>query len=341
LDAIRLTEYLTQNHDGVLAILEDLGYTNLNHNIYKNEIRFSREEGRNPSSSKLDLNTLGYKIFSTNEKGNLYTLVMNRLDSKYFPDALNYIVDLLELGKSNFSNKIKYPFNGFYKNLIKELNDPELCMKTYDEDILTPFLKKYNTMFFNDGISYQTQEHFKIGYDIETNRITVPEYTFDGKLCGIMGRLNDKNCEKHERWIPIIPCSRALTLYGYHQNYKKIQEKGICVVGESEKLPMQLFDFNCYVGLATCCNNISLTQEKYIKSLLIPKTILAYDEGLEEEYIREEAKKLKIDNSIFKNEVGYIYDDDNSYLPKGSKAAPSDYGKTIFNELIKNKVRWV
>jgi DNA primase len=132
-----------------------------------------------------------------------------------------------------------------------------------------------------------------------------------------------------------------LTLYGYHQNYQKIQEKGLCIIGESEKYPQQLHSFDCHIGLATCGNNVSPVQEKYIKSLLVPKVILAFDEGLEEEYIRGEAQKLKIDNQIFKNEVGYIYDDDNTYLPKGSKASPSDFGKVIFNKLVQEKVRLI
>lgn len=341
MDAIRLTDYLTQNQDEVLTVLNDLGFTNIQHNRIKGEVRFSREEGRNPSSVKLNLNTLGFKCYSTNEKGNLYTLVMNKTNNIYFPDTLNYIADLLGIEKGKFNNKIKYPFGGFYKNLIREIQEPELCMRTYSDEILDPYLHKYNMMFFNDGIDYQTQEHFKIGFDIESNRITVPEYTVDGKLCGIMGR-SIWSKEPHEtRWLPIISCSRTLTLYGYHQNYQKIQEKGLCIIGESEKLPQQLHSFDCHVGLATCGNNISPVQEKYIKSLLVPKIILAYDEGLEEEYIREEAKKLKINNQIFANTVGYIYDDDNTYLPKGSKASPSDYGKIILNKLIQEKVRLI
>ena len=80
---------------------------------------------------------------------------------------------------------------------------------------------------------------------------------------------------------------------------------------------------------------------KYIKSLLVDKTILAYDEGLEEEYIREEAKKLKVNNAIFNNKVGYVYDRENIIIPKESKGSPSDFGKEKFSYLIKNCVVWI
>ena len=109
-----------------------------------------------------------------------------------------------------------------------------------------------------------------------------------------------------------------LTLYGYHTNYGNIQNKNLCIIGESEKFTQQLDSFGCYLGLASCGCHLSDTQAKYIKGLLVDKTILAYDEGLEEEYIREEAKKLKVNNTIFNNKVGYVYDRENIIIPKGN-----------------------
>lgn len=341
MNAVRLSEHLTNNKDGVLTILESLGFTDIQYNSSKNEFRFAREEGRNPSSVKLSLDTLLFACFSTNEKGNIYTLVMIKTGDNYFPNALRYIANLLGLNKEEFNQKIELPFGGFYKELMREIKEPELVMKTYSESMLEPYLHKYNTMFLNDGINYQTQEKFKIGYDLESNRITIPEYTLDGNLCGVIGRLNNVNAESHERWLPIIPCSRSLTLYGYHQNYQKIQEKGIVIVGESNKFPLQLDSFNCHIGLATCGCNISPTQAKYIKGLLVSRIILAYDEGLNEEQIRYEAGKLKVDTPIYKSNVGYIYDYNNKYLPKDSKASPSDFGKEVFHKLIKERVVWL
>lgn len=340
MNAFKLTEHLSNNRDAILLVLESLGYQNITYNSSHNEYRFAREYGRNPSSVRLSIDTLGFICFSTNERGNLYSLVMNKKNLN-FPKALEYIADLLGLRKSEFSKSVKIPFGGFYKKLIREIQEPETNMKTYDESILEEYSGKYNTMFFRDGISYQTQEKFHVGYDIWTNRITVPEYTFDGKLCGIMGRSIDHNCTKEERWLPIIPCSRSLTLYGYHTNYEFIQQKNLCIIGESEKFTQQLDSFGCHIGLGSCGCFLSDTQIKYAKSLLVSKSILAYDEGLEEEYVREEAKKLKIDNAIFANKVGYIWDSENQIIPKGSKGSPSDYGKEAFSYLIKNCVKWI
>ena len=71
------------------------------------------------------------------------------------------------------------------------------------------------------------------------------------------------------------------------------------------------------------------------------KIVLAYDEGLEEDNVRMQAEKLVLNNAVFKNRVGYIYDKNNLILPKGSKASPSDLGRNAFLELIKNHVVWL
>lgn len=340
MNALKLTEHLSNNRDDILKVLESLGYQNITYNSSHNEYRFAREYGRNPSSVRLSIDTLSFICFSTNERGNLYSLVMSK-KSLNFPRTLEYIADLLGLEKSNFNKSVKVPFAGFYKKLVREIQEPEISMKTYDESILKEYQGKYNSMFFRDGISYKTQEKFNVGYDIWTNRITVPEYTFDGKICGIMGRSIDINCAKEERWLPIIPCSRSLTLYGFHTNYECIQRKNLCVIGESEKFPQQLDTMGSNVGLGSCGCYLSDTQVKYIKGLLVGRVILAYDEGLEEEYVREEAKKLKVNNTIFHNNVGYIWDSEHQVIPKESKGSPSDYGKDGYLYLMKNCVKWI
>ena len=317
-----------------------MDYTQITYRNQKNELRFSREDGHNPTAMRLKLDTLKFDGFSINAHGNLYSLVM-KTKHLSFPKALKYIAETLGLEKSQFRQKIRYPFGGFYKGLMREIREPEYSMTTYDDSILNDYIGKYNLMFFKDGINFQTQQFFNVGFDIETLRITVPEYTLDGRLCGIMGRLNDSRCPKDERWLPIIPCSRSLTLYGYHHNYETIQQKNIVVVGESEKFVQQLHSMGSYVGLATCGCDVSEIQAKHLKALMTSKIILAYDEGLEEDQIRTQAEKLILDNAMFRNKVGYVFDRDNLILPKGSKASPSDLGKGAFLELIKNHVTYI
>lgn len=339
-NALSLSNYLSNNLDACIALLESMDYTQITYRNQRNEIRFSREDGHNPTAMRLKLDTLKFDGFSINLHGNLYSLVMYTKNLS-FPNALKYIAETLGLEKRQFSKRIRYPFGGFYRGLMKEIQEPEYSMETYDDSILLEYSNRYNLLFLKDGISFQTQEHFNVGFDIETLRITVPEYTLDGRLCGIMGRLNDSQCAKEDRWLPIIPCSRSLTLYGYHHNYETIQQKNIVIVGESEKFVQQLHSMGKYTGLATCGCDVSDVQARHLKALMTSKIILAYDEGLEEEQIRAQAEKLVLNNAIFKNQVGYIFDREHEILPEGSKASPSDFGINAMNELIKSHVVWL
>ena len=336
---MRVNEALSADENVVREILEELEFTQLTFDTCKRTFRFAREEGRNPTSMVLNLDTLSFICFSTNSKGNLYTLIMQRKNMN-FPTALKWAADFAGLDKEEYNIDIKLPFGGFFQGLVRKISEPEFSMNTYDESELNEYKGFYNTMFLKDGISFESQEKFNIGYDALSNRITIPIWSLDNKLIGIMGRYNGQ-CEHEERWLPIIPCSRSLTIYGFNENYQSIQEKGMAIIGESEKFVMQADSFGCHIALATSGCHISDTQAKHIKSMFLPKIILAYDEGLSEEDIIAEAEKLKMDNQIYKNQVGYIYDREHKYLPEGSKASPSDLGKEVFSKLVKECVVWL
>ena len=325
-----------------MEILEDLGFEHIVERSGKQgaELRFCRAGGDNPSAMQFFLETLKFRCYTTGERGDMYSLVMQQKDCD-FPTALHYIAKKAGIRANTLNKPVKLPFGGFYKRLSKELQEPEYSMRTYNESTLEPYLGKCNLMFQKDGIDFMTQEFFRVGYDLESLRVTVPNWTLDGKLCGIMGRSNDPRCPHDERWLPVIPCSRTYTLYGFHQNYSDIQSKGIVVIGESEKFVMQMRSMGSNVGLATCGCDVSTVQSKHIKGLLVPKVILAYDEGLEEEQIRAEAEKLVVDNPILQNRVGYVWDAEHEILPVGSKASPTDFGKEAFSFLVKQKVKWL
>lgn len=337
----KLNNILSGNFDAIETILEEVGVTDIHPNLTRREIRCSREEGRNPSSIRINIDTLYYKCFSTGEDGSIYSLIMDRLD-KTFPQALKWVVAVLDLESSELKRKsIKLPFGGYFKKIIKQIEEPELNMKTYDEELLEEYSEQYSWLFNQDGISYDTQKYFKVGYDVFSNRITIPQWDINGNLVGIMGRLNECNAEKDKRWLPIVSCQRSLTLYGYHFNYRDIQREQICFIGESEKFVMQLRSMDIKNSLAVCGCDISNTQARYLKALMCKKYILCFDEGLTEDQIIKQAKKLKIDTPLYTNEVGYIYDKDRELLPSGSKASPTDMGLDVFEQLIETKVKWI
>lgn len=338
---VKLNEHISGNVEAVEIILENLGCENLTYHQGRREFRCSRDAGKNPSAVKVNVDTLGFTCYSTGERGSIYNFIMIKKDCN-FPTALRWVQKLLKLDSENLIDKdIKLPFCGFYKQINQDIKEPELSVKTYPVDVLAPYLGRYTKSFVEDGIDVLTQQKFMLGYDFETDRIIIPQWNMNGELVGLMGRSNDKNIPYEFRWLPIIPCSRSYTLFGYHQNYAKIQQQQLCVVTESEKGVMQLASMGKNYGLATCTKSISAVQERYLKALRVEKIVLAYDQGLSQEELEHEAAKLKLMNPIYKNKVGYIYDPKGDILALGSKDSPTDLGSKAFETLLNKYTIWI
>lgn len=333
-----LTEKIIANPDYLMKILEELGFDNIRDR--GSYFQFPNKDGDNQTAISILKDTLVYNNYTRNDKGNLITLVMKEKNLE-FPDALKWISKTLGLSGVSTNTKIRKPFGGFYTSLIASESDTDSNIKTYPESILGEDLYKYNVLWHQDGVDFDTQKSFKLGYNLETNSILIPIYNTSGELVGCKARKNDSKCELTERWWAYIPFPKTQIVYGYHWNYKKIIEKDMCIILEAEKSVQQCHSFGCNLALSTFGHNISPVQARIIKSLKTKKIILAYDENLSEEEIRKEAEKLIIDTKILKNKVGYIYDKNHKYLKKGSKDSPSDHGEETFKKLLKECVVWI
>lgn len=339
MNAALLQQYLTGHEDMLYTILETLNFQNITYSSARKQFRFSRDEDTNPTAMMLDCTTLRYYCYSTSGKGNLFTLIMDRIHCT-FPQSLAFVAEVLNLDTGSFNRKIRYPFGGFYRKLIPGAQN-DTPQPIIPEATLDPYLGKCNTLFFQDGIDYKTQELFQVGYDEYSNRITIPERDYNGNLVGIMGRSNDPHCKHEERWLPLVPCSRSKTLFGLTQNYHHIAERNTIFLFESEKAPMQLRSFGSKLGLGLCGCHVSKSQADMIHSLLPERVVLALDEGLEEEQIREEAQKLVQNNIIVKTKVGYVWDANGDIIPQGSKLNAADLGIDAYKQIMKTKVRWL
>ncbi|MCY7757798.1 hypothetical protein [Bacillus inaquosorum] len=338
MDVYNLKNHIIEKPEYIELILEETGFYNIDNR--GNEYRCARKEGRNPTSVKINKTTLSATCYSTNLNGDLITLVKDKLGLT-FPKTINKIAELIDYKDEEQYEPPKIPFGGFYKKIRKFSNPIDIDLETYSEDILDQFEQVPNMLFYEDGISPKTQSVFQIGYDSVTGRITVPWKTFSGELCGVMGRLNKKTISEDEtKWLPIIPFPKSKTLYGFVENYSSIREKGIIMLGESEKHTMALSSKGLNVGVSLGGSFLSEVQANNIKSMFPKKSLIMMDEGLDEEHSLTIAKSLKFEN-FFKNEVGYIFDRENKYLPKGSKMAPADLDKMSLECLIRDCTVWI
>lgn len=328
MNVVELTNVIQLNTDYIAEILEALGHTDVRDR--QNYFQCSNLDGDNSSAISILKDGLLYQNFTRNRKGNIYTIVMDEKGCD-FPTALSFVAKVV--GYKDKKILIKPPFGGFYKSIMRSQTNPELEMPTYSESILPP-KGALSKMWFDDGVDYLTQERHGIRIDFDSNRILIPEYTITGELCGCKARYNG-NCPLDERWSMYIPFSKSLTIYGFHYHYNDILKKQKCFVFESEKACSQLESMGCNLGLGIGGHDISTTQQKYIRSLGVT-TILGFDQGISEEEIIYQAKKLIVDNQYWKNKIGYIVMDD---MPE--KCSPTDCGRKCFQELCSKQVKWV
>ena len=345
MDILQVKNHLMEKSSDIEVLLNKVGFHSIRES--EKEFRCAYEEGGNPTSVQINKESLFCNCFSKGIKGDIFVLLAHNLNydmPRSLPLVIKYVCDSLGIEYGNsFKPKenIKYPFGGHYRAIKKSPSYNVGTLPTYDNKIIDDYELCVNRRFLIDGISEESHIKYDIGYDVLTQRITVPWRTPLGEICGIMGRLNFDGEEDMPKWFPILPFKKSLTLFGYYQNYSAIQEKGMLFIGESEKFTMQLDSMDIDVSVSLGGSNISTIQANLIKSLR-PSTIIAcFDEGLDESYIIDQAKKLKSDNPFYRNKVGYIFDTDNRYLPLGSKASPSDYGKDIFETLVDNCIKWL
>jgi DNA primase len=340
MDIIQLNNYLQGDYDKISEILNQTGFHSISINQNKREIRCARDYGRNNTSVKINIDTLYSKCYSTNTRGNLITLIQRR-NNWTFKNTLVKIASILDIDEIKLQS-IQLPFGGYYKGLFTNNKLNYMGLPTYNEEILNDYYIKPSLIFYQDGIDYNVQHKYQIGYDRETERITVAWRDCNGDIIGIMGRYNSLNVPKEvSKWLPIIPFSKSYTLFGFSENYINLIEQDCVIISESEKAPMQLESKGINYGIGLGGSYINPPQINFIKSLNIKNTILSYDEGLEEEFIREQAKKLIMKTPFIQNRVGYIFDTNYEILERGKKQSPSDLGIGDLNYLLKNNVRWM
>ena len=325
--------YLKENPDKIQRILEYYNYHSIT--INNNEIRFAKIGGDNPSGCRIKLNdNLSATDFTTSYNGDIIGLIKQHTDLSY-KEIINTIKTITNKKINGNHKKEVGIFDDFFNDIYlpqQEENDEIV----YDPSILDQYSKyKWNMRFLKDGILPSSQVKFHIGYDEESNRITIPHFDIDGNLIGVMGRI-DSDEPTNYKYLPLIPFPKHKFLYGLYHNKECIKESKEIYIFESEKSVL-LGDSLNYRNFASLGgNSISTTQVEHILKLGVNKIILCLDEGLDTEVIKRDIQIIK--SMLFMRDVkiGVILDKENKYLPKGSKASPIDLRGEIFEKLIEN-----
>lgn len=330
-----ILQKLNENPDAIVELLEyyECGKIKVN----ARDIRFSRddrpESGLNISIRLIDNDACFVKDFAHNEANNIISWLIKNKNTD-FKSVLTIIKRILHLSDDWRPQNKRAIFGGVYEKITHRIDSPP---KTYDESILDDYLKLPNERFQRDNISLETQMQFGIGYDVETDRITLPIRDQHGSLMGIKGRRNYETDNVDDpKYLYIIPCQMSKTLFGYSNNYSEMYGKTVLVF-ESEKSVLQCASYGYHNAVALGSNSLSEYQAKMILSLNPQRVIFMLDNDLPIENTKRDIEVLRNVSAMRDFQISYF--DWTECLDLPEKSSPSDEGKEVLEDILAENIK--
>lgn len=183
--------------------------------------------------------------------------------------------------------------------------------------------------WIDEGISYNTQAMYGVGFDLESKRVVFPLCNRFGEIVGVKGRImRDEDSDR--KYMYLHKCLNSLEWFNFHYALPFIASDRFVYVFEAEKSCMKAFDRGIFNTVAIGASDISSQQVKTMKNIgLDVKIILCYDKGITFDAIKEQAK-------LFEGRKVYaMYDMDNLLQDRES---PMDAEPEVWEKLRKNNV---
>lgn len=328
-----IKEKLLEQPESIEHILDTFGFDKIRRN--HRELRCAFEPGMNPTAVVIRLQD-NENLFVKDYERNLSLDLINYLiKSKNIPfkDVMNAIKQELHLDSIyNYKRPVGL-FGGIYNNISR--SNSEISITTHPEEVLEQYGNTPNLLWLQDGISLSTQRKWGIGYDVQSQRITMPIRTSTGEIMAVKGRLNGEPEEFEPKYLYLIQGFMSQTLFGYSENYSSLYEGDILVV-ESEKsvLILDSWGYNNVVALGS--NSLSTTQAKLLMSLNPKSVTFMLDKSLSLENTQRNAELLKTFCTMKQLKIRYWNWEDN--LTLDDKAAPCDDTKEEFEYILQEEV---
>ena len=327
---------LLEQPESICNILDAFGFDKIRSN--HREIRCAFEPGMNPTAVVIrlqDNENLFVKDYERNISLDLINYLVKSKDI-LFKDVMNAIKQELHLDSIYNYKRRKGLFGGLYDKISH--SNSEILVTTHPEEILKQYGNIPNTLWLQDGISLSTQRKWSIGYDVLSQRITMPIRTSTGEIMAIKGRLNGDPEEFEPKYLYIVNGPMSQTLFGYSENYSSLYEGNVIVV-ESEKSVLKLdsWGYNNVVALGS--NSLSPAQAKLIMSLNPKSVTFMLDKSLKLQNTKTNINMLK--NFCVMRQIDIKFWDWTENITLDDKSAPCDDTRDefeyILNEEIKNE----
>lgn len=205
--------------------------------------------------------------------------------------------------------------------------------QVFEESLLNQYVINPLADYKKEGISYNTQVEFNVGFDLVTERIVFPIRNKLGDIVSVKARTIDPLYKEKGiyKFIYLYNFNKMIELYNWDKALFHILEKKEILIFEAEKscwLATQFKHPNC---VAISGDNLSEYQVQMIKKLGIEiKIIIALDKDKSVEDFKKQGKKFGNIRNVFA-----MWDSKN-FLSKELKMSPTDMGEETFEILYKN-----
>lgn len=325
---------LLEQPESIGNILDTFGFDKIR--INHREMRCAFEPGMNPTAVVIRLQNNENLFVKDYERNYSYDLINYLIKAKNveFKDVMNAIKQELHLDSIYNYKRRKGLFGGLYDQLSR--SNSEISVTTYPEEVLIPYGNIPNTLWLKDGISLSTQRKWMVGYDVISQRITLPIRTSTGEIMAIKGRLNGEPQEFEPKYLYLVNGPMSQTLFGYSENYSSLYEGDVIVV-ESEKSVLKLdsWGYNNVVALGS--NSLSPAQAKLIMSLNPKSVTFMLDKSLPLKNTRANIDILK--NFCVMRSTEIKFWDWTENITLDDKSAPCDDTRGEFEYILNEEVK--
>jgi DNA primase len=281
---------MSEEEYNVVETLEALGIQRISER--GDEVTFSCPQDfhsrgdRNPSAS-VNKKTLAYHCFSCGSSGNLYTLIAD-VENVSVAIAIRWLREKFYIGKKfNDEESVKNKLQSILNNKVdykpKIISDSVLKIfevdwdKAYESYKNGTLPEKLARPFSAYGLDLKTVKEFNLGYDKNTNRITIPIKNIKGELVSIKGRTSDS--DEYPKYLGIGD-KNGQTRYGFDRinddslvfGLDTASEYLILCEGEFDAMSLRQKGFAGSVATGTC--NATASQVRNIIKKAKSVTIL-------------------------------------------------------------------
>lgn len=274
----------------------------------------------------------------------IYELVKKILHNRGLNDDFYNVISIIQ--NNSKVNVFLTDADQCYTSILEKYkkNKTEIELPEYDPKVLNCFSTYKPIEWLRDGLQPQSMDKYLIRYSIAKEQIIIPHLDINGVLVGIRVRnLRPEDIELG-KYMPariegkIYSHPLSCNLYGLYYNRAAIEETKTAWLFEGEKSVILCDGWygNESLAVATCGNKINKIQLSLLQSLGVRNIVICYDRMNEDEQSKYFYQLFNTCRS-YQNYFNFSFIYDFQHILE-YKAAPVDYGREIFEHLMRKRV---